>query len=58
MRMMRITGRTKDVAKNPTWKPVRLYPPRSKAQITEPANKNKKDQHIKGLKIFQSSANP
>ena len=24
MRMMRMTGRTKEVAKNPTWKPVRL----------------------------------
>ena len=35
MRMIRITGRTKEVTKKPTWKPVRLYPARSKAQIIE-----------------------
>ena len=35
MRMIRMTGRTKEVTKKPTWKPVRLYPARSKAQITE-----------------------
>ena len=35
MRMIKMTGRTKEVTKKPTWKPVRLYPARSKAQITE-----------------------